>query len=72
MQIHERYFPEIEVHYEVHRFMLIFSLPRLPKGEIKEKILLLPGTPNQEAFIDLKGDHQTFCHILFSVTPCWF
>lgn len=61
IQIHERYFPEIEVHY-IHRFNLIFSLVRLPKGEMKkrkEKKLLLPSTPNQKTFIVLKGDHQS-------------
>lgn len=72
MQIHERYFPEIEVHC-IHRFNLIFSLARLPKGEIKEeKTYFCQVHPVKKHSLPWKDITKVILPYFFSVTPCWF
>ena len=64
MQIHERYFPEIEVHC-IHRFNLIFSLARLPKGEIKEEKTSARYTQSRSIHCPERTSPKSFCHIFF-------
>lgn len=72
MQTHERYFPEIEV-CGSHRLNLIFSLVRLPKGEIKKKkITFVRYTQSRSIHCPERWSPKSFCHISFWVIPCWF